>query len=95
MRRACDKTLCSFTGWIPLFIYTFPVTALAAIFLSMAGVGFEGWSHTKSGLASGPFNWVQRGLPCAQIFTANRCGHGADVFNVVFQSSCYQQYTWV
>ncbi|KAL3678977.1 hypothetical protein R1sor_021933 [Riccia sorocarpa] len=47
-------------GWMPLYVYAFPVTAGAAICLTLAGVITEGVHQSSSGAISGPFAWLRK-----------------------------------
>eukprot|EP00887_Chlorella_sp_A99_P004149 scaffold23.g4149.t1 len=47
----------SLRQWMPLFVYTFPVTALAAVELTTAGAALEGARFTAAG-AHGVFGWA-------------------------------------
>ncbi|KAL2613799.1 hypothetical protein R1flu_025491 [Riccia fluitans] len=47
-------------GWMPLYVYAFPVTAGAAVCLSLAAISMEGMHHSSSGEISGPFGWLRK-----------------------------------
>lgn len=46
---------------MPLFVYQFPVTVLAAIILGTVGLLMEGWNESAVGDISGPFGWIRKG----------------------------------
>lgn len=48
-------------GWMPLYVYAFPVTAIGACLLALGGIALEGLSLSSSGQICGPFGWVRKG----------------------------------
>lgn len=48
-------------GWMPLYVYAFPVTAIGACLLALGGIALEGLSLSSSGEICGPFGWVRKG----------------------------------
>jgi hypothetical protein len=48
-------------GWMPLYVYAFPVTAIAAFLLALGGIGLEGLEVSSTGEMCGPFGWVRKG----------------------------------
>jgi hypothetical protein len=54
---------------MPLYVYAFPVTAVAALLLSLAGQVLGG----SSGQISAPFGWLRTGMlkvPCDTLQTS-------------------------
>lgn len=47
-------------GWMPLYVYAFPVTAIAAFLLALGGIGLEGLEVSSTGEICGPFGWVRK-----------------------------------
>ncbi|KAL2614195.1 hypothetical protein R1flu_025887 [Riccia fluitans] len=47
-------------GWMPLYVYTFPASAGAAVFLTLTAILMEGFDYSSSGAISGPFAWLRK-----------------------------------
>jgi len=58
LREHTDAPLLA--GWMPLYVYAFPVTAISAVLLALGGIGLEGLTLSASGEICGPFNWVRK-----------------------------------
>ena len=50
---------------MPLYVYAFPVTAIAAFLLALGGIGLEGGIYLAPDVGlCGPFKWVySKGKP--------------------------------
>ncbi|CAM6120096.1 unnamed protein product [Calypogeia fissa] len=64
------KKLRSWIGWMPLFVYQFPVTVLSAIILGTFGLLLEGWNSSGHGNISGLFGWFRKDYFLPTIFLA-------------------------
>ncbi|CAM6089056.1 unnamed protein product [Calypogeia fissa] len=57
-------------SWMPLFVYQFPVTVLAAIILGTVGLLLEGWNSSAHGNISGLFGWFRKDYFLRTIYLA-------------------------
>lgn len=48
-------------GWMPLYVYAFPVTAISAVLLALGAIALEGLTLSPSGEICGPFSWLRAG----------------------------------
>ncbi|BFI20894.1 hypothetical protein MPTK1_7g17260 [Marchantia polymorpha subsp. ruderalis] len=73
-------------GWMPLYVYAFPVTAGAASILTLAGMSLEGLHHSPSGEISGPFGWLRKEYVLLNLMLALGPGFvGHTGFNAVLR----------
>ncbi|KAJ7524464.1 hypothetical protein O6H91_17G007000 [Diphasiastrum complanatum] len=56
--------------WMPLYVYVFPITAGAALFLGFAGIVIEGFLQSSFGRVSGPFSWFKQEFLFPNLFLA-------------------------
>lgn len=46
-------------GWMPLYVYAFPVTAISAVLLALGAIALEGLTLSPAGEICGPFSWLR------------------------------------